>query len=348
MRTLKFTLHTALKAAALFALFALITYVFPHLRGTGVELLPIIGMADSTTTTLTEIIRQAAYAESGMYFAEKPGLSDFVAFKDITGEDTLVARFPIYDKVSALAISEGTDFTTSSTIDTSGSVDVTVSEHQIRFDVTYLALGATVDEIANPTDRLRAKAASEGGVAGKMAAEALQRLQDQDLAALHSGFNSSTGSNTGAMTTTLFLSAVTTLNVNSIPEDRRICALNPLQWGHILPTLDDASVYGAQGQEIVASGVVGRVYGVTMFQTANVGTATVSSSTVHAGAVFHPSASALGQKGRMGGIVAQMDESKRLVELHAVGVWGEAEYRGQATTSGRGGAGVYLYSNSTA
>jgi hypothetical protein len=28
-------------------------------------------------------------------------------------------------------------------------------------------------------------------------------------------------------------------------------------------------------------------------------------------------------------------------------VWGEAEYRGGATTSGRGGAAVYLYSNST-
>jgi hypothetical protein len=28
-------------------------------------------------------------------------------------------------------------------------------------------------------------------------------------------------------------------------------------------------------------------------------------------------------------------------------VWGEVEYRGQATTNGRGGAGVYFYSNST-
>ena len=338
---------TLAKVFALMVVAAVLAMFSPTLSA--LSLLPIVGMAnETTTTTLTEVIRQAAYAESALYFAEKPGLSDFVAFKDITDEETLVGRFPIYDKVSAGAIAEGSDYTTKSAIDTSGSVDVTVSEHQIRFDVTFLTLGATIDQIAAPTDRLRAKADAEGGLAGKMAAEALQRLQDQDIAALYSAFNSSTGSNTGAMTTTLFLAALTLLNVNNVPEAPRVCALHPTQWGHLLPVLDDASVYGAQGQEIVASGVVGRVYGVTMFQTANIGTATVSASTVHAGAVFHPTAVALAQKGQLGGIAAEMDESSRLVELHSVGVWGEAEYRGGATTNGRGGAGVFLYSNSTA
>lgn len=336
------SLRTAIKALALIIAAAIISQ-FTSLSN--LTFLPIVGMAATTTTTLTEIIRQAAYAESALYFAAKPGLSDFAASKDISDEDTLVARFPIYDQVDALAIAENTDFTTTSTIDTSGSVDVTVSEHQIRFDVTFLTLGATIEQISNPPDRLRAKADAEGGVAGTMAAEALQRLQDQDIAALYSAFNSSTGSNVGAMTTTLFLSALTTLNVNNIPDSPRICALHPTQWGQIMPTLDDASVYGAQGQEIVASGVVGKVYGVTMFQTGNIGTATVSASTVHAGAVFHPSAVALATKGQVGAIAAEMDESKRVVELNAVGVWGEAEYRGGATTSGRGGAGVFLYSN---
>ncbi len=310
---------------------------------------PFMFGAVSTSTTLTEVIRQAAYAKSVLYFAARLGLSDFVAFKDITGEDTLVARFPIYDSVDAEAIAEATDFTTTATIDTSGSVDVTVSEHQIRFDVKDLAIGATVDMIADPPDAVRAKASSEGGIAGQMAAEAIQRLQDKDIAALFSGFDSSTGSNTGALTTTLFLDAVRTLNTNNIPESPRVCALHPRQWGHLLPSLDDASVYGAQGQEIVATGVVGRVYGVDFFMTGNIGTATVSTSTVHAAAVMHPSAIGLGQKGSLdGALAAQRDESARLTELHKVGVWGEAEYRGGATTNGRGGAGVFLYSNSTA
>lgn len=305
--------------------------------------------ATTTSTTLTEVIRQAAYAKSVLYFSARLGLSDFVAFKDLTGEDTLVGRFPIYDAVDAEAIAEATDFTTTATIDTSGSVDVTVSEHQIRFDVKDLAIGATVDMIADPPDAVRAKASSEGGIAGQMAAEAIQRRQDADVAALFSGFDSSTGSNTGALTTTLWLDAVKLLNINNIPEAPRVSVLHPRQWGALLPSLDDASVYGAQGQEIVATGVVGRVYGVQMFMTGNVGTATVSTSTVHAGCVMHPSAIALAQKGSLdGALAAQRDESARLTELHKVGVWGEAEYRGGATTNGRGGAGVFLYSNSTA
>ena len=44
---------------------------------------------------------------------------------------------------------------------------------------------------------------------------------------------------------------------------------------------------------------------------------------------------------------AATNASLRGFEVVATGVWGEAEYRGGATTSGRGGAGVYLYSNST-
>lgn len=310
---------------------------------------PVIFGAVSTSTTLTEVIRQAAYAKSVLYFSARLGLSDFVAFKDLTGEDTLVGRFPIYDQVDAEAIAEATDFTTTATIDTSGTVDVTVAEHQIRFDVKDLAIGATVDDIADPPEAIRAKAQSEGGIAGQMAAEAIQRRQDADIAALFSAFDSSTGSNTGALTTTLFLDGIRTLNTNNIPEAPRICALHPRQWSHILPSLDDASVYGAQGQEIVATGLVGRVYGVDMFMTGNIGTATVSASTVHAGAIMHPSACALAQKGSLDGALAgQRDESARLTELHKVGVWGEAEYRGGATTNGRGGAGVFLYSNSTA
>jgi hypothetical protein len=62
---------------------------------------------------------------------------------------------------------------------------------------------------------------------------------------------------------------------------------------------------------------------------------------------MHPSAVALAVKGPMPKMEAERDASLRGFEVVATGVWGEAEYRGGATTSGRGGAGVYLYSNST-
>jgi hypothetical protein len=302
---------------------------------------------ETTTTTLTEVIRQAAYAKSALYFAAKPGVAGTVASLDISGQPTLTARFPIYDSVDALAIAETSDFTTNSAVDTTGTVDVTVSEHAIKFNISNLSLGATVDDIlANPSPQMTAAAQAQGGIVGDMIAESLQRRQDKDLTALFAGFDSSTGSNTGALTTTLFLAAITTLDTNNIPEAPRVAVMHPFQWGSLRAALDDASVYGNEGQQIVSSGFAGRVYGVNIMSTGNVGTGTVSASTVWAAAVYHPSAIALATKGGVQ-VASEYDASTRAHEVVGVGVWGEAEYRGGATTSGRGGAGVYLYSNST-
>jgi hypothetical protein len=302
---------------------------------------------ETTVTTVTELIRQAAYAESALYFAAKPGVAGLVAMKDIAGEPSLTARFPIYDSVDATAIAENTDFTTNSAVDTSGTVDVTVSEHAIRFVLTNLAIGATVDDlISSPSPAVSAAAQNEGGVVGSMIGEALQRRQDKDITALFASFDSSTGSNTGAITTTLFLAAITSLDVNNIPTAPRVSVLHPFQWGSLRPALDDASVYGNEGQQVVSTGVTAKVYGVNIFSTGNVGTATVSASTVYAGCVMHPSAVALATKGGVQ-VASEYDASLRAHEVVGVGVWGEAEYRGGATTNGRGGAGVYLYSNST-
>jgi hypothetical protein len=303
--------------------------------------------SETTTTTLTEMVRNASWNAGQLYFAEKPGVTGFVTIKDITGEDTLVARFPIYDKVSALAIAEASDFTTNSALDTTGSADATVSEHAIRFEVTDMSLNATVEDVMSPSNAVTAKAISEGGIAGQAAAEALQRLQDQDVCALFAAFNSSTGSNSGPLTQTLLIAAITQLNVDNIPDDRRVAVLHSSQWQVLLPIFDDANTFGAQGQQIISTGAVGTLYGALVFQTNNVRTATVSSSTVYAGAVMHPSAIGVGIKGSMPMIEAERKASLRATQLVATGVWGEVEYRGQATTNGRGGAGVYFYSNST-
>jgi len=305
---------------------------------------------ETTTTTLTEMVRQAAYARGVLYFGTKPGVSNFVAKLDITGQPTLTARFPIYDSVTATAIAENTDFTTNSAVDTSGSVDVTVSEHAIRFIITNLTLNATVEEVLSPlpSPALAASAQAQGGIVGEMISEALQTRQDKDITALFSAFDSSTGSNTGAITTTLFQSAITTLDSNNIPSLPRVAVLHPFQWGSLRVAFSNAATYGVEvGEDVVRKGIAARVLGVDIFTTGNVGTATVSSSTVYAGAMFHPSAVGLATKGSMPDIASEYDASLRAVEVVGTGVWGEAEYRGGATTNGRGGAAVFLYSNST-
>jgi hypothetical protein len=305
---------------------------------------------ETTSTTVTELVRQAAYASGALYFSTKPGVSNFVAKLDITGQPTLTARFPIYDSVTATAIAENTDFTTNSAVDTSGSVDVTVSEHAIRFIITTLSLNATVEDMLAPipSPALAASANAQGGVVGEMIAEAIQTRQDKDITALFASFDSSTGSNSGAITTTLFQSAITTLDSNNIPSLPRVAVLHPFQWGSLRVAFTNASTYGMQvGEDVVRRGVTASVLGVDIFTTGNVGTATVSTSTVYAGAMFHPSAVALATKGALPEIASEYDASLRAVEVVGTGVWGEAEYRGGATTNGRGGAAVFLYSNST-
>lgn len=308
-------------------------------------------MANETTaTTVTEAIRQAAYAKSALYFSTKPGVTNFVEFQDLTGQPTLTARFLIYDSVTATAIAENTDFTTNSAIDTSGSVDVTVSEHAVRFVITALSLGASVDELARGviSDSILMNANQQGTKVGEMCAESLQTRQDKDVTALFASFDSSTGSNTGAITTTLFQSAITTLDSNNIPALPRVAVLHPFQWGSLRVAFTNAATYGtAVGEDVIRKGITAQVLGVDIFTTGNVGTATVSSSTVYAAAIFHPTAVAIAQKGPMPTIAVDLDISLRAVEVVGTGVWGEAEYRGGATTSGRGGAAVFLYSNST-
>ena len=304
---------------------------------------------ETTSTTVTEAIRQAAYAESVLYFSTKPGVTRFVTKMDLSGQETLTARFLIYDSVTATAIAEGTDFTTNSAIDTTGSVDVTVSEHAIRFFITSLSLGASVDQLANGTitPSIMSNANQQGTIVGRMAAEAMQTRQDKDVTALFASFDSSTGSNTGAITTTLFQTALTTLESNNIPSPY-VAVFHPFQWGSLRVAFSNAATYGVQvGEDVIQRGATAQVAGVDIFTTGNVGTATVSSSTVYAAAMFHPSAVALAQKGNVPEIAVDIDISNRAVEVVGTGVWGEAEYRGGATTNGRGGAAVFLYSNST-
>jgi hypothetical protein len=41
--------------------------------------------AETTTTTLTELVRREAYQAGVMYFAERPGVTGFVTKADLTG-----------------------------------------------------------------------------------------------------------------------------------------------------------------------------------------------------------------------------------------------------------------------
>ena len=122
--------------------------------------------------------------------------------------------------------------------------------------------------------------------------------------------------------------------------------MHPTQWKKLIGVFDDASTFGTAGANIVDRGVTGMLYGAMIFRTTNVATATVSGSTVYAGAVMHQDAVGVVEKDDLM-FEVERDASLRAFEVVGVKKWSEVEYRGGATTSGRGGAGVYFYSNTT-
>ena len=305
-------------------------------------------MANETTSTeITEVIRTEAIGEAALYYDSTPGVTQFVTIADISGQPTNKHVFPIVDSIAAAAIAENTDYSTNSALDTSGSANATVTEHIVKSTITDYSIGAsTVNWVGTPDGAMVSAASARAGTVGTMFARAIQKRQDLDVTALFGSFNSSTGDNTASLTAALFQDAVSLLDTNDIPADRRVAVLHPTQWKKLIGVFDDASTFGAPGANVVERGITGMLYGAAIFRTTNVGTATVSSSTVYAGAVMHQDAVGVVEKGGLN-IAVERDESLRAFEVVGVQKWGEVEYRGGATTSGRGGAGVYFYSNTT-
>ncbi len=307
-------------------------------------------MAVSTTTTLTETIRTEAIGGAVLGFDSRPGVASLVERADLSGMPTETHVFPIIDNISAAAVAEGSNFTDVQTLDTTGSASASVSEHAIMAEITDKSIRSSQEDwLGSPEGAVASAAGAAAAKIGQMSVRALIKLRDQDLAGLFSALNSSTGSNSGPLTAALVNTATSILEENDIPDDRVAMVLHPTQVRSLIPVFDDASTFGAAGAAVINRGQAGfgMLYGAQMFRTTNVATATVSASTVYAGAVFDPSAIGLVTKGPMPMIELERDASARQTQVISVAEWGEIEYRGGATTNGRGGAGVYLYSNTT-
>ncbi len=287
---------------------------------------------ETTTTTLTEVIQREAFQSAAYAYQAVAVMPALVTKADLTNKPTLTARFPIFNSLTASAVSEGTDYTTNQAIDTGNSVDVTVSEHIVRLMVTDLSEESATLDMAR--------------VRGIQIGKAMAERVDKDLTALFSGFDSSTGSDTGDLTVSLFQQAVIELEKNNIPRPY-FAVLHPKQWGDLIGSLASYNTFGETGEEAIKTGRVGRLHGVEIYISGNVQTATVSTNTVYSGAIFNPEAIAFAWKGSIPGIEVERDASLRAFEVIGTGVWGEAEYRGGPSTNGIGGAGVNLYSNST-
>ena len=225
-------------------------------------------MAVSTTTTLASIINSETIVEARLAFQKNANMPALVRVADITGIRTKAASFPVYNTVTVSKTAEGTDQTTTATVQPTDVV-LTVARRIVRVDLTDLAAGSWADSVP-PSQRL-----------GQLIGNARAKQVDQDiLGVMTTNYTSSVGAtNSTDVSFANILSALLTLEVNEADE-QLVLALHPKQFAHLRGDLVIVSGTAAstdrstQAQDAMNTGKVMNLFGATAVVTNRVGTGT--------------------------------------------------------------------------
>jgi len=262
-------------------------------------------MAATTTTTLDDLFVNIV-AQARFTAEEQSLMMGLVTMYNIGNDAGKTIQVPKYPAVSAAALTEGSDM--SSTAVSTSSVSITVAEVGAQVVLTDLAaMGA-----GNP-------AAELGTVLGNSIATKV----DTDLIALFDGLSTSLGSTTTELTAAYLFQAAATLRANKAPG-RLVGVFHPYQTYALKANLTNtfANPNGGDLQnEAMRNGYVGTIAGIDIYESANI---TVDGSGDAKGAVFAPEAFAIAMK-RDFNIETQRDASLRAWELNATAVYGVGE-----------------------
>ena len=262
-------------------------------------------MAATTTTTLDDLFVNIV-AQARFTAEEQSLMRNLVTMYNIEAQAGTTIQVPKYPAISAAALTEGTDM--SSTAVSTSSVSITVAEVGAQVLLTDMAaMGA-----GDPATEL-----------GVVLGNAIATKMDKDLIALFDGFSTSLGATTTEMTASYLFQAAATLRANKAPG-RLVAVLHPYQTYALKANLTNtfANPNGGDLQnEAMRNGYVGTIAGIDVFESANI---TVDGSGDAKGAVFAPEALALAMK-RDFRIEPQRDASNRAWELNATAIYGVGE-----------------------
>jgi N4-gp56 family major capsid protein len=226
-------------------------------------------------------------------------------------------QIPKYAAQSAISVSE--------TDDLAGSAgDVQVSTAVSNITLSEIGIMTVLTDMARNT--------SESNVIadlGKLFGEAIARKMDQDLIALFTGF--STSLNTGGpaateLTVAHLFQAAATLKSLAVPgpyfgvfSPKAIYNLK----ANLTNTFANPNAGVLQNQAMV-EGYVGRIAGIDIFETANVGVSSAESAGLAINGVFSKDALGIAIMQDLK-IATQRQESKRADDVVATAVYGVAE-----------------------
>jgi N4-gp56 family major capsid protein len=263
-------------------------------------------MAASTTTTLDDLF--ANIIQEAIFTAQEQSLvRNLVSVSDISGQSGKTIQVPVYPEISASALTEGTDL--SSTAVSTSSKTITVSEVGVQAILTDLAAQSASGDVA--------------GDLGRILGEAVAKKMDTDLIGLFSGFSTGFGAAGSELTAADFFKAAATLRANNA-NGQASAVIHPYQAYQLKANMTNsfANPNGGDLQnEAMRSGYVGTLAGINIYESANVA---VDGSDDAVGAIFVPQALGLAVKWDVK-IEPQRDASIRGWELNATAAYGVGE-----------------------
>ena len=264
-------------------------------------------MADETTSSTISELYTEIVAEAMFTASEQSIMKGLVRNYTIAGGGKSV-EVPIYPTVSASAVSEASDL--SNTAINPSSVTITASEVGIMTTLTDLARNSASRNVAQDI--------------GRVFGEAIARKIDLDLTALFDGFSVAVGGTGATLTADTVAQAHANLRNNSVPMNDLALVLHPMV-AHDLKrgmTNTYAGLDTDISNEALRSGFIGTLFGVPVFETANM--ANTGTAGDYKGAMFHRDALGLAMMQDLK-IEVQRDASLRADEIVATAVYGVGE-----------------------
>lgn len=238
-------------------------------------------MAGSTTSTLQYLLPQIV--QEAMFVAnERSIMRGLVKNFSLAPGQGKTINVPIYPVQNAAALTEGNEI--SNTAVSTNNAQLTVSTVAIRTLVTDLARTAASSNVVADI--------------GRLFGEAIAKKIDQDLIALFSGFSVTSGSDTTAMSAATLANAIAKLRASAVPSENLACVVNPYIAYDLKAALTNTFANPNAGviqNDAMSTGYVGTLFGVPVFESANVSNNGTTGDYV--GAVFHRDALGLGMIG---------------------------------------------------
>jgi len=259
---------------------------------------------ESTTSTLNDLLPQIV-AEALFVASERSIMRGLVKNYTLPAGSGKTITVPIYPLQTAAAVNEGTDLTNTA-VSTNGAV-LTVSEVGIMTTVTDLARQTSASNVIADV--------------GRLFGEAIANKIDKDLTNKFLSFDA-IGDGTGQISAAKVFQAVANLRSNAVTGMDLACVLHPSIAYDLKANLTNTFANPNAGliqNEALASGYVGMLAGVPVYETSNF--ANTGNAGDYMGAVFHRDAIGLALLQDIK-IETQRDASLRADELVATAVYG--------------------------